>query len=91
MGIHTSGDTNTFGGREIRADRCYVDTIQLENDLMTVSVSKFIGCGLCVSTCPNESISTPHKHLDAMSQIYANDSELMQTSAEDTKRLYPFE
>jgi len=68
-----------------------VDAIQIENDLATVSESKFIGYGLCVSTCPNESISTPHKHLDAMSQIYANDSELMQTRAEDTKRPYSFE
>ena len=89
--IHTSVDTNTCDGCETRTDRCQVDAIQIENDLATVSVSKFIGSRLCVSTCPNESISTPHKHPDAMSQIYANDSELMQARAEDTKRPYPFE
>jgi Fe-S-cluster-containing hydrogenase component 2 len=68
-----------------------VDAIQIENDLATVSISKCIGCGLCVSTCPNESISMLHKQPDVISHIYATDSELMQARAEDTKRPYPFE
>ena len=44
--IHTSVDTNTCDGCETRTDRCQVDAIQIENDLTTFSVSKFIGCGL---------------------------------------------
>jgi Fe-S-cluster-containing hydrogenase component 2 len=68
-----------------------VDAIQIENNLATVSMSKCIGCGLCVSTCPNESISMIQKQPDAISPIYTNDFELMQARAEDTKRPYPFE
>jgi hypothetical protein len=68
-----------------------VDAIQIENDLAIVGMPEFIGYGLCVSKRPNESISMPHKQPDAISHIYANDSELMQERAEDTKRPYPFE
>jgi Na+-translocating ferredoxin:NAD+ oxidoreductase RNF subunit RnfB len=84
-------DTNTCDGCETCTERCQVDAIQVENDLASVSMSKCIGCGLCVSTCPNESLSMVHKEPDALSHIYANDFELMQARAEDTKRPYPFE
>jgi Fe-S-cluster-containing hydrogenase component 2 len=68
-----------------------VDAIQIENGLAAVSMSKCIGCGLCVSTCPNDSISMIHKKPDAISHIYGNDFELMQARAKDTNRPYPFE
>ena len=65
--------------------------IQMEDDIAAIHTANCIGCGLCVSTCPTESISMIHKGPDALSHVYANDSELIQAIAKDTHKSFPFE
>ncbi len=38
-------------------ERCQVDAIIENGDVMEVDLARCIGCGLCVSTCPDEAIS----------------------------------
>ena len=68
-----------------------VSAIEIEKDLATVRRSKWMGCGLWGSACPNESIAMILKQPDDTAHIYANDFGLLQARAEDTNRPYPFE
>jgi Fe-S-cluster-containing hydrogenase component 2 len=50
-----------------------------------------IGCGLCVSSCPTESISLARKAPEDATPIFADDAELLQTVARDKNKEYPFQ
>ncbi|MBW2179216.1 MAG: 4Fe-4S binding protein [Deltaproteobacteria bacterium] len=84
-------DEETCTACEECIDRCQVFAIQMENELAVIDRDKCIGCGLCVSTCPSDSISMVHKEPDATSPIFADGNELMQASANDTNKEFPFE
>jgi Fe-S-cluster-containing hydrogenase component 2 len=84
-------DSDTCEGCETCLDRCQVDAIEMKAEIAAITFEKCIGCGLCVSTCPTGSITMLHKQPDALSHIFANDTELMQARAEDTGKNYPFE
>ena len=88
---YASVDADTCDGCETCTDRCQVDAIEIEDDLAVITMAKCIGCGLCVSTCPSESISMIHKQPDALSHIFPDGNELLQAIAEDTNKAYPFE
>jgi electron transport complex protein RnfB len=40
-----------------RDERCPVAAVELVDEVATVHEAQCIGCGLCVSTCPEEAIS----------------------------------
>jgi Fe-S-cluster-containing hydrogenase component 2 len=88
---YASVNADTCDGCEACTDRCQVDAIQIEDDIAIISTANCIGCGLCVSTCPTESISMIHKGPEALSHIFANDTELTQARAKDTNKAFPFE
>lgn len=71
--------------------RCQVNAIQVENDLAVINRDRYIGCGLCASTCPTESIPLYHKQPDAVSEVFSDQNELMQAIAKDTNKEFPFE
>ena len=58
------------------ADRCVMDAISYVDDVASVDLLRCIGCGLCVSTCPDGAIQlyqktgakTPPKSKDALYQ-----------------------
>ena len=52
---------------------------------------QYIGCGLCVSSCPTEGISLARKTGDEVSPIFADDAELLQTVARDKNKEFPFQ
>ncbi|NMB64296.1 MAG: 4Fe-4S binding protein [Spirochaetes bacterium] len=41
--------------------RCQIQAIQNTDGLRSIIQQKCIGCGLCVSTCPNNAITLIHK------------------------------
>ncbi len=88
---YASVDAETCDGCETCKDRCQVDAIQIEADLAIISLPKCIGCGLCVSTCPTESISMIYKQPDDLSHIFTDTNELMEAAAKETNKAYPFE
>lgn len=45
-------------------ERCQVGAIEMEDDANQISRDKCIGCGLCISTCPTESITLIRKNPD---------------------------
>jgi len=84
-------DEETCTGCEECIERCQVFAIHMENEHAVINREKCIGCGLCVSTCPSESISIIHKEPDAISPIFADENELIQTAAKDANKEFPFE
>ena len=42
-------------------ERCQVNAIEVKEEIVTVVKEKCIGCGLCVTTCPQKAISLIHK------------------------------
>jgi electron transport complex protein RnfB len=68
-----------------------VQAIHMADDIAVITLKKCIGCGLCVSTCPLESISMIHKDPEALSHIYDDDFSLALARSEDTGKAYPFE
>jgi NAD-dependent dihydropyrimidine dehydrogenase PreA subunit len=76
---------------EICLDRCQVDAIRMEEDVVVADKDKCIGCGLCISTCPTEGISLARKTADEASPIFADDAELLQTVARDKNKEFPFQ
>ena len=84
-------DTDTCDGCETCTDRCQVDAVEIEDGSAAITMAKCIGCGLCVSTCPTESISMILKQSDDLFPIFADDNELMHARAEDTNKAFPFE
>jgi ferredoxin len=62
-------------------DRCQIDAIKENGEVMEVDVKRCIGCGLCVPTCPVEAVSlvaksdpiTPPKDFNAMLEKLAKE------------------
>jgi len=54
-------DPDTCSGCETCLERCQVDAIKEDGDVMKIDLAKCIGCGLCVSYCPDEAISMMEK------------------------------
>jgi ferredoxin len=50
-----------------------------------------MGCGLCVSTCPTESISIIHKGKDDLSIIFPDPIALVQAIGREKGKAFPFE
>ena len=75
---------------EICVDRCQVDAIQMQDDAAEVDRTACIGCGLCVSTCPTECISLARKAGDEVSPIFPDGDALLQASAREKNKQYPF-
>ena len=50
-------DPDLCSGCESCLDRCQVDAIKEDGDIMKVEKGRCIGCGLCVSACPEEAIN----------------------------------
>ena len=45
----------------ICVERCQMEALQMEADIITQNPDRCIGCGLCVSTCPTDSIRLVRK------------------------------
>ena len=70
---------------------CPEDAIRIEEDRTIILEEKCIGCGLCVSTCPTESISMKRKPADKASPVYATEIEMLQALGKERNLQYPFE
>jgi len=56
-----------------RDERCQVGAITEKNGLFAVDRARCIGCGLCVSTCPTESITLGRREADAYTPVPADE------------------
>lgn len=72
-------------------ERCQVNAIRSEDDLIAIDKSMCIGCGLCASTCPTGSITMVHKSPKEASPIFSKGKELLQAMGKESGRAYPFE
>ena len=63
----------------------------MENDHATIGKNKCIGCGLCVSSCPTESLSLVHKRPGEVPPIFLDQNALIQAMALDKKKPFPFD
>ncbi len=54
-------------------ERCQVKAIKKDEDSCSVIKEKCIGCGLCVSTCPEDAISLVHKEPQDLIYPLANE------------------
>ncbi|MBU2646393.1 4Fe-4S binding protein [bacterium] len=72
-------------------DRCQVNAIRFEDGVTTIYEEKCIGCGLCVSVCPTESISMVIKSPEKYAPVYANGDEMLQAIGKERNKPYPFE
>ncbi len=52
-----------------RDERCQVDAIAEHHGDFAVDPGRCIGCGLCVSTCPSESISLGHRKAEEYTPV----------------------
>ncbi len=62
----------------------------MEGDVSTVAKDRCIGCGLCVSTCPTESIKMVQKQAGEMSVIFENQEQMIQSMAMEKNKQFPF-
>jgi len=49
-------------------ERCQVSAIEEDEDTYRVVQERCIGCGLCISTCPNEAINLVRKNQEAIEE-----------------------
>jgi H+/Na+-translocating ferredoxin:NAD+ oxidoreductase subunit B len=84
-------DVETCTACETCVERCQVNAIHMEGDVSFVAKDRCIGCGLCSSTCPTESIKMVQKKVTEMSVIFENQDQLLQTMAREKNKQYPFE
>ena len=60
-GYQAKIDPELCSACETCVDRCQIDAIKENGDVMEIDTARCIGCGLCVSTCPDEAISMVEK------------------------------
>jgi len=53
---HAEADPDVCTGCEICIDRCQVGAVSIDGVVATVNLSRCIGCGLCVTGCPDEAM-----------------------------------
>lgn len=63
-------------------ERCQVNAIEEKDDVYQVLVDLCIGCGLCISTCPSESISLLRKPEDKITTPPENEEAWLDQRAE---------
>jgi len=72
-------------------DRCNVHAISVENDVAVVNRQKCIGCGLCASACPTESIHMVTKSPAEAKPVFARESELLNAMSQEQGKKFPFD
>jgi Fe-S-cluster-containing hydrogenase component 2 len=68
-----------------------VNAIQVQDGSAKIEKARCIGCGLCVSTCPTESISIVHKEKEDLSVIFPDPIALVQAIGKEKGKAFPFE
>lgn len=56
-----SANTDDCTACELCLDRCQMDALKLNEDVIEVLEHRCIGCGLCVTTCPTQALSLVEK------------------------------
>jgi Fe-S-cluster-containing hydrogenase component 2 len=72
-------------------ERCQVKAIRVEDGSAEIEKARCIGCGLCVSACPTESISIIRKGKDDLSVIFPDPMALVQAIGKEKGKAFPFE
>jgi electron transport complex protein RnfB len=84
-------DAETCAACETCVERCQVNAVQMEGDVSVIAKDRCIGCGLCASSCPTESIAMVQKQQKDRSVIFENQDELIQSMAKEKNKVYPFQ
>jgi electron transport complex protein RnfB len=84
-------DAESCTACETCLERCQVNAVRMEDDVSVIAKDGCIGCGLCASSCPTESITMVQKQPKDMSVIFENQDELIQTMAKEKNKTYPFQ
>jgi electron transport complex protein RnfB len=84
-------DAETCAACETCVERCQVNAVRMEDDVSVIAKDRCIGCGLCASSCPTESITMVQKQPKDMSVIFENQDVLIQTMAKEKNKTFPFQ
>jgi len=87
---YATKDDDTCNSCFTCVDRCNVNAIKIDKERTVISREKCIGCGLCVSTCPTESISMVNKSPAEVSAIFSGELEMLQAIGKEKGKEYPF-
>ena len=68
-------------GCETCLERCQMEALSMEDDVVAVAAERCIGCGLCVSTCPSEALKLVRKP-DYNDDVPINTMDAMQRRAQ---------
>jgi electron transport complex protein RnfB len=80
--FQVQADAGACDGCEICLDRCQMEALSMEGDVVSVNMDRCIGCGLCVSTCPSEALSLVRKPDYKEDQVPAGPIEAMKARAQ---------
>jgi len=75
-------DCEACDGCETCLERCQMEALSMEDDVVAVTTKRCIGCGLCVSTCPRGALSLIRKPGYKEDEVPANPMEALKRRAE---------
>lgn len=84
--FYAKNDPALCTGCQICTERCQVNAIVMEDDVALVLTEKCIGCGLCISTCPTESMQMLRKLEDEIKEPPARVVDLIGAIAREKGR-----
>jgi len=87
---YATKDQKTCINCGICVERCQVNAIRTEKDVIIIDKEKCIGCGVCASTCPTKSIKMIRKPPEEASPIFPSGKTLLQALGKETGKTFPF-
>jgi electron transport complex protein RnfB len=75
-------DADQCEGCETCQERCQMDALSMDGEVVAVAAERCIGCGLCVTTCPTEALTLVRKPDYQEDQVPANTMEAMRRRAQ---------
>ncbi len=85
-----AADPETCEACGVCEDRCQMDAISYDDDEKVVlNLDRCIGCGLCVSTCPSESLVMVRKPEETQAPVPKNNLEALINTAQARGKLSP--